>query len=63
MIARMKIVSRVVGAAIGGAGTYAAAVVLDTGLAMPIVFGIVGVMAVLGALFGPKVWEAVLQLF
>lgn len=59
----MHIGSRIAGAIIGGGGTYGVALVLAPDLGQPVVLGIASVMAVLGAVFGPKIWEAVLHLF
>jgi hypothetical protein len=58
-----SIVARIAGAVIGGGGTYLLLRLTGAwGLGHGVVIGIASGLAIAGAMFGPAVWRAVVEL-
>lgn len=59
---QMKPTTRALGALVGGAGTYFAAHWFNAwGLSDTLIWLLSGVMAVVGAMFGPRIWDLIIH--
>lgn len=57
-----KLTTRILGALVGGLGTYHGAHWFNAWeLTDPVIFAISGAMAVAGFFFGPKIWDVVIH--